>query len=129
MQSWKVHYLNKYPGCSVSQSDSSFDVYSKAGDHLISLRKNGAGQWVDQSEADGLPERHDLSAIPKDSRCYKVVDGKIVKDEQSGEREGLRVKFMQGGKVLSCKDLSEAKQFLFDDKQRVERDLRAPAQA
>ena len=119
MQAWVVHYKNKYPGCLVQASADSFDVY-KGDEHLLSISKNGAGQWCDESEALGLPERHDLSPIPKDSRVYKVIDGKISKDEEAESRAELSKKFQdKEGKVHSCHDLQKAKLFTFDDKQRV----------
>lgn len=119
MQSWIVHYKNKFPGCLVQASGDSFDVYS--GDvHLLSVSKNGAGQWADQSEILGLPERHDLSPIPKDARVYKVKDGKISLDEKSEERKELSKKFQdKAGKVYSCEELSKAGLYVFDKEQRL----------
>lgn len=107
MQSWKVHYKNKYPGCSIRESESSFDVYSKSGEHLISVRKNGAGQMLDMSEADGLPERHDLAPIPRDARVFKVMGGKIAHDDKAKAREKAREEFVRGEKVASCDELSQ----------------------
>ncbi len=82
-----VHYKNKYPDCQVRTSDSSLDVYSKEGHHLVSLRKNGAGQLVDVSEEEGCEERHDLSPIPKESRRFKLyANGMIGKAEEFEDR-------------------------------------------
>lgn len=122
MKSWQVHYANKYPGGYCEASDHSFKVYDGAGKLRVCLTFGGDGQWHDRSEEFGLSDRHDLSPIPKDSRVKKVVDGKIVDDEKAAERKELAKKFLSedGSKVLSCKELSVAKKFSFDDKQRVE---------
>ena len=118
MKAYAVHYKNKYPKALVEFSDEKLDVYAQDGDHLLALRKNGAGQVVDMSEEFGLAERHDLSPIPKDSRCWKLsADGKIVKDEKHEERSKAREAYMSGEKVLSCLELEKAKGMKFDDKQ------------
>lgn len=112
MKNWVVHYKNKYPGCIVQSSDAALDVFLGE-DHLVSIQKNGAGQWADQSEGMGLAERHDLSPLPKDARVHKVVDGKVGLDERHEERREARAKFMDGGKVLSIEELQK-KGFRFD---------------
>lgn len=124
MRNIAVHYKNKYPGAVVEYSDDRLDVYSGEY-HLVALRKNGAGQWVDKSEEIGCMERHDLSPIPKDARVFKEVDGKISLDEKADERRSLREKFLSNGKILSCEELSK-KGFQFDEKQRL---LVAPSKA
>lgn len=123
MKSYALHYKNKYPGSVVEYSDDRLDVY-RGEDHLIALRKNGAGQWFDKSEEMGCSERHDLSPIPKDARVYKEVNGSIALDEKAEERKKLRSKFIKkGGKVLSCEELKSFG-FDFDEKQRL---ISAPA--
>lgn len=114
MQSWIVHYKNKYPGCLVQASNSSFDVY-RGDEHLLCVQKDGAGQWADQSEALGLPERHDLAPIPKDARVHKVQAGKVGLDEDHESRKKLREKYVEGGKVLSMDELKKKKGLKFDD--------------
>ena len=87
-KSYAVHYKNKYPDCKIESSDSSFSVFSKDGQHLIKLAKNGAGQLIDESEEYGCEEKHDLSPIPKESRVYKLyANGMIGKSEEYLERK------------------------------------------
>ena len=123
MQSYRVHYMNKYPGGRVVSSASAMDVYDKDGVHVVSLERDASG-LVDRSKQNGARDCHDLSPIPKDSRVHKVVDGSIVEDDLAADRKQLRSQFMEGSKVLSCADLQKAKKFIFDEKQRVEKDLR-----
>ena len=128
MKSWIVHYKNKYPGCLVQASGDSFDVY-KGDEHLVSVAKNGAGQWTDQSEELGLPERHCLAPIPKDSRVYKIRDGKIALDEKASDRRSLSKKFQdKQGKVYSCDELKKAGLFEFDSEQKVTAENKLPEQ-
>jgi len=127
MKSWKVHYMNKYPGGHCESSECCFKAYDKDGKLRVALEKGGDGGWHDRSEEYGLSCRHDLSPIPKDSRVHKVVDGKIGRDDLGDERESLREEFMKDGKVLSCEELSK-KGFAFDDKQKVSRRPAAKAE-
>ena len=106
--SWRVHYMNKYPGAKVFESLSSFDVYSADGVHVVSMLKNGAGQWVDVSEELGLEGKHDLAPIPRDARVHKVKDGKIGLDEKHQERVKARDDFRdESGKIKSIADLKK----------------------
>lgn len=92
-QSYVAHYKNKYPKCQIKSSDSSFDVYSEDGHHLIALRKNGAGQLQDHSEEMGCEERHDLAPIPKESRAWKLyASGVVGKSEEHEERKAFVAK-------------------------------------
>ncbi len=118
MKSWVVHYKNKYPGSKVILTDSSLDVYDVKGDHVVSMRVNGAGQWTCVSDEMGCKDAHDLAPIPKDARVHKVVEGKISLDEHHEERSKKSQDFCQDGKVLSCKEL-EKEGYQFDDKHRV----------
>lgn len=105
MKSLVVHYKNKYPGGRVSLSDSALDVYSADGDLCVSLRKNGAGQWVDQSDEMGARDKHCLSPIPKQSRVFKLhADGKIGRDEKHEERSKFAGKLEREGRILSCEE-------------------------
>lgn len=117
----KVHYMNKYPGGKVFIADDSLDVYDASGEHVVALRKNGAGQLVCQSEQLGCKHKHDLAPIPKDARLYKMRDGKVSKDEKFVERIKLREEFLCGddSKILSCEEL-KAQGYRFDDKQVVQ---------
>lgn len=116
MLSMRVHYMNKYPGGRVSSSDSAFDVYDAEGRHCVSLAKNGAGMWADRSAEYGCAHCHDLAPIPKDARVKKVVDGKIVDDEQAADRMEMRKAFVKDGKIQSCSEIGLSK---FDEKQRL----------
>lgn len=99
MKSYAVHYKNKYPDCSVQSSENSLNVYSKDGDHLISLERNGHGQWVDRSEENGCSDKHDLSPIPKETRRFKLyANGMIGKSEEFEERSDFVKKH-----VKACK--------------------------
>lgn len=118
MKAWVVFYQNKYPGGRVVASESQIDVFCKEGHHCVSLAKNGAGQWQDNSEEYGLKHRHDLAPIPKDARPKKVVAGKIGKDELHDERVELAEEFEADGKILSCEELKK-NGYDFDEKQRV----------
>lgn len=99
-KSYQVHYKNKYPKCQVKYSETSFDVFDYSGEHhLVSLRKNGAGQVVDVSEEHGCFEKHDLSPIPKESRRYKLYpSGKVAPSEEYIERK----KWMEENHKLSA---------------------------
>lgn len=86
-----VHYLNKYPGGNVITRDDSIDVTCVMGKPRIALRKNGAGQWVDQSAEYGCLDRHDLAPIPRDSRVFKLTrEGDIQPDERAQDRAPIR---------------------------------------
>lgn len=119
--SWYIHYKNKYPKGSVRMGDDSLDVYTESGEHVVALRKNGAGQMVDQSEELGLRDRHCLAPIPKDARLFKMKGGKVSQDEKAGERAKVMGQFVcpkHGDRVKSCDELSQAG-FSFDEKQKL----------
>lgn len=121
MKSYVLHYRNKYPGGQVQASETALDVYDHKGNHCIALRKNGAGQWMDESAAQGCIDKHDLAPIPKDSRLYKEdALGRFIKDEEFEARAKKVKSFLDdsGRFVLSCDDLKK-KGYQFDDKQRV----------
>lgn len=119
MKSLMVHYKNKYHDGEVRMSESSLDAYDSSGRHCVALRKNGAGQFVDQSKELGCEHEHDLSPIPKDARLYKQCpkSGHVIKDEKHDERKKVASKFIVDGRVESCEKLSE--KFKFDDKQKI----------
>lgn len=118
MKSWVAHYQNKYPGSDVTSDDNSLSVF-KGGKQLLALKKDGAGSWHDVSEEFGLPERHDLSPIPRDARVAKVIGGKIGIDAEEGESRKKKAKEFadENGKILSCAELNK-KGFAFDEKHR-----------
>jgi hypothetical protein len=108
MDSYAIHYRNKYPGGIVNESETSIDVYNASGNHCVALRKNGSGVWADHSERLGLPDRHDLSPIPKDSRVNKMhKDGTRGEDELASDRKNARNEFMRDGKVMSMAELKK----------------------
>lgn len=113
MKSYVVHYQNKYPGGLVLSSEHSLDVWSE-GEHRVALRKNGAGQWADQSEEMGCVDRHCLAPIPRDARVVKLhKDGRIVRDDQAKSREPVRQELADhavggSGKVPSIYELHQA---------------------
>lgn len=119
MKSLVVHYMNKFPGGHVRATDDALDVYNAQNEHCVALRKNGAGQWADQSEAFGCKHCHCLSPIPKESRLWKEVGGKIVKDEDHETRKAGLAQFIDEGRIPSCEELKK-KGFRFDEKHRVE---------
>ena len=124
MKSLYLHYKNKYPGGQVHSTESSLDVYSASGEHVIAMRRDGSGSMIDQSEAFGLRDRHDLAPIPKESRIHKMVDGKIGLSEESEERKKSAMSFLCPDKkdvILSCDVLSKKHGFKFDDKQREQK--------
>lgn len=130
MKSYVLHYKNKYPKGHVVSSENALDVYDKDGNYCVALRKNGAGQWVDCSEAEGAVDKHDLAPIPKDSRLYKEEPGsaKIIKDDKFAEREKKYPKFLdkEGRKIMSCEELKKMG-FEFDEKQQLTREPAADA--
>jgi hypothetical protein len=103
-----VHLKNKYPEGHVEGDDSRIDAYDAKGIHRVALRMNGAGQMIDQSEAFGLPDRFDLSPIPKESRVWKLKNGKCELDElHASRRVSARKLADQDGKVPSIKELED----------------------
>lgn len=118
MLSYIAHYRNKYPGGQVQASEHSLDVYDAEGRHVVALRKDGAGQWMDKSEEFGCEHAHCLSPIPKDARVHKIVDGKLGLDEYAEERMEFSKAFAEDGRVPSCDELKKDG-WRFDEKQRV----------
>lgn len=138
MKSYTLHYRNKYPKGHVQSTENAVDVYDHEGNHCVALRKNGAGQWIDESAAQGCLDKHDLAPIPKDSRLFKeeskdgVMTGRIIKDEKYDERTSKIDQFLDESDrfVMSCDDLKK-KGFEFDEKQKVTQSPKAaelPAQ-
>lgn len=115
MNSLHVHLKNKYPEGHVESSDDRIDAYDSKGVHRVALRKNGAGQMLDVSEAMGLPDCFCLAPIPKESRVWKQnKEGKLVLDEEHAERrEAARKLADRDGKVPSMKQI--------EDEERAER--------
>lgn len=109
MESAVIHYKNKYPNAHIIESGDSIDVYCRGGFHRVALRKNGAGQWVCQSEQHGCIDRHDLSPIPKDARVHKLfAGGRRGMDEKAEERKKSRKALEVNGKVPSVVELQAA---------------------
>jgi len=129
MLSYLAHYKNKFPGGKVFLREDSLDVYDAGENHVVALRKNGAGQWSDESLAQGCVgvsiaptpkgERghdqpghktqtggHDLSPIPKECRAWKHYkqDGRewVAPAEEHAERSAAAEEMHEGGKILSC---------------------------
>lgn len=118
MKSYAVHYRNKYPGAIVFHDENSLNVH-KDGELIVAIRKNGAGGVYDAQVECGARDAHDLSMIPRDTRCFKLSKGgAIVKDEEFDKRKTLCKKFQdESGKVLSCEELKD--KFRFDEKGNV----------
>jgi hypothetical protein len=118
-----VHYYNKYPGGYVAMTDDELDVFDKNDNHVVAMRKNGAGQWMCISEILGLSDRHDLAPIPKEARLYKMKDGKFCKDEHYHERVEKMGAFLCDDKrrIKSCDELkkSSPRDWDFDERQRT----------
>jgi len=124
MKSLYLHYKNKYPGGQVHSTESSLDVYSASGEHVIAMRRDGSGSLIDQSESLGLRDRHDLAPIPKDARVHKLIEGKIGMSEESEERKKKALGYLCPDKkdvILSCDVLQKKHGFKFDEKQREEK--------
>ena len=122
MKNLALHYKNKYPGGSVRASDSGLDVYTQSGEHVVAIRKNGAGQFVCVSEEMGLRDSHCLAPIPKDARLFKMRDGKISKDELHDERRSKFSEFLCPEKkdmIVSCDGLKKHG-YSFCEKQTVQ---------
>lgn len=118
MKAWIVHYKNKFPNCNVSATENSLDVYSADGEHLVSLQKNGAGQWVDKSEELGCKAAHCTAPIPREARVHKLckTTGKVVLDEEAGNRVKSRLAVMNSAGVVESIGELEKRGFKFDDK-------------
>lgn len=114
MKAYHVHYMNKYPGGRVESSDEKLNAYDANGRHCVALAKDGGGSWKDCSAELGLPHRHCLSPIPKESRLFKVRGGAIAKDEQFETRSKMASKFVQDYRVLSCEELADSSEMQFD---------------
>ena len=118
MRSLVAHYMNKYPRGQVISTDTSLDVFVD-GAHKVAMRKNGAGQFVCQSESLGCDDRHDLAPIPQNTRAMKCyVDG-IREAEEYAERApiGLALADLEiggKGKVPSNAELRELGAQLID---------------
>lgn len=106
---YHVHLKNKYPEGHVESSDDRIDAYDAKGVHRVALRKNGAGQMVDQSEAFGLEDRFCLAPIPKESRRWKLYpNGKMALAEEHKERRKAAIDLAsESGKVPSIKEIEE----------------------
>ena len=104
-----VHLKNKYPEGHVEGDDDRIDAYDAKGVHRVALRKNGAGQLLDKSEEYGLPDRFDLSPIPKESRVWKLYpDGKCrLSEEHVARKKAARELADQDGKVPSIKEIED----------------------
>lgn len=113
--SYMVHLKNKYPKCQVKGSDDSIDVMGPEGEHLLALRKNGAGQMLDQSAVLGCSDVFDLSPLPRAARLFKIKDGKISKDEDYESRMKAKDEFLADMKILSCEE-AKALGYEFDSK-------------
>jgi len=82
-----VHYMNKYPGGRVDASENSMVVYCSEGQKRVHMVKDGLGAWKDISEEMGCSDKHDLGALPKYARAWKLhKDGKIGKAEEHAAR-------------------------------------------
>ena len=101
MLPYAAHLKNKYPGGRVVVSEEAIDAYCAGGEHRVALRKNGAGQWVDQSERLGCVDSFDLAPIPKDCRVHKAFSDKLGLDDKADERKEKRKALVRSGKVLS----------------------------
>ena len=110
MHPYFVHLKNQYPGGEIYGDDNGFDAYDAEGKHRVALRKNGQGQLLDVSEKLGLPDRFDLSPIPKESRAFKLyADGRCAPSEEHATRAvvGKKLADVNGGKVPSSEKLAE----------------------
>ncbi len=130
MKSWVCHLKNKYPGSRVIASENAIDVFANE-DHVLALRKNGNGDWHDESANHGCTDRFCLAPIPRDARVHKVgpmMSGKdkkgeevfvqgISRDDEADERESKRAEFMRDGKIASMHELQK-EGFAFCEKGR-----------
>lgn len=93
-----AHLKNKFPTGKVFAGEDFVDVYSEAGDHIIAVRKDGAGSWRDLSKELGLTHELCMAPIPKDARVWKLKkDGTLGLDELAEERR-------EKGKEFLCKE-------------------------
>lgn len=103
-----VHLKNKYPDGRVIASGNSIDVFAADGEHIISIQKDGNGDWHDKSAELGLSQRLCMAPIPKDARVHKLNrDGSIGLDEKAEERKQARSKFQcqKSGKIKSIAEI------------------------
>ena len=102
MNSWVVHYKNKYPGGLVLYTALALNVYNNKGAHCVCVEKDGNGDWHDRSEQYGLKDRHCLAPIPKNARVHKLyAGGGIGPSEEAKERIEHARSMMVDGRVPS----------------------------
>lgn len=125
MDSWKIHYKNKYPGGRVVSSGNSMQVYDASGELRVALEKNGAGGWSDVSKENGALDSHCLAPIPKDARIFKKCpkSGALIKDEEHESRSAFAKKIAAecGGMIPSCADLQKSHDVRFNEKQQIDK--------
>lgn len=110
LKSIHVHLMNKYPGAKIERSESSLKAYSRKGDLLVAVEKNGQGIIVDAQKEHGAQDALCLSPIPKNARAFKLhKDGSIGQAEES-ERRAMRHKLASkfGGKVPAISEIAAA---------------------
>jgi hypothetical protein len=104
-----AHLKNKYPGGKIHHGVDAIDAYAADGSHRVAVRKNGAGQWVCQSEAFGLADRFCMSPIPKNARAHKLYpSGHVAPSEEYASRAPFAASIAVGGKVPSIAELAKA---------------------
>lgn len=121
MKSVLCHIMSLYFATQyiVRPSGQDIDVHDSTTGELILALRDGR----DLSEELGARDRFSLSPIPKLTRLYKEVGGKIVKDDKFEERKEARKQFLNKfGVVRSIEDLKNSG-FSFDDKGEL---LKAP---
>ncbi len=131
MKSLAVHYMNKYPGGQVNHTEHTLDVYDNQGVLSVSLRRDGHGKIVDQSQDLGAIDKHDMCPIPKNSRVHKICaeTGRIKLDEKAAERKKAARAIEVDGKILSLKEYAALPDYVVDEKGNVTKKAAIPAQA
>lgn len=96
----------------VKGSENDIDVHhTQTGEHILAIRDGR-----DCSEAYGCRDRFSLSPIPKSTRMYKEVGGKIVKDEKFEQRLSERKEFLDEQEVVRSIESLKKLGFDFDEK-------------
>lgn len=113
MHSYLAHLKNSYPGSRVECREDSMDVWGADGEHLVAIRKNGAGQWTDVGAQIGARDSFSLAPIPKAARVWKHYskqgdDGRVALSEEAASRKESVKAFVKDGRVQSIAELQAA---------------------
>jgi hypothetical protein len=117
-----VRIMSVFYGCLViPHTENDIDVFGRNGEYMLRVRHG-----VCESEKFGCTHRLTLDPIPRATRLFKEVKGKLVKDDQFNERLKLRKEFLDSNGIV--KAMSEMPLgYIFDAKGDVAQRPAKPA--